>query len=154
MTDHIQEHFEAETLQEDTQLVVDAQSDEIQPIECDKIQSVECGDIQIVECDEIQSVECNDIQIVESEFIEETTVDYDGLTREEIVDHFRKLLDNDEIDTIRKEFDAIKFHFYRSLKAEEELKRAEYLENGGSDEDFVFEDIHETCVEKSACQVS
>ena len=64
---------------------------------------------------------------------EKTELDYAKFTRKEIVERLRELIDKGDIDTLRREMDAIKFQFYRKLKAEEELKRAEYIENGGTD---------------------
>ena len=88
----------------------------------------------------IEDVQMDEIQEIESE---ELMVDYSGYTRKEMVDRFRSLLDDGDIDAIRNELDAIKFHFYKKLKAEEDLKRAEYIEAGGVEEDFVFEDEQE-----------
>ena len=112
MTEHIQEHVEAEMLQENLSSFDDVQEGEYQS--------------------------------VDSEYSEETEVDYENFTRKEMVERFSQLLDNDEIDAIREEIESIRFHFYRSLKAEEELKLTQHLEGGGLEEDFVFEDEQET----------
>ena len=93
--------------------------------------------VSVPSIDDVQEDEVLDIES------EETTVDYSGFTRKEMVDHFRELLDSGEIDAVRNELDAIKFHFYKKLKAEEDVKRTEYLESGGIEDDFVFEDEQE-----------
>ena len=75
--------------------------------------------------------------------------DYAGFTRKEIIERFRTLLDKGDIDTIREELDNMKFQFYRKLKAEEELKRAVYIENGGVEESYEYEEDEQELILKS-----
>ena len=83
---------------------------------------------------------------VEEEWVEEPDstgkpeTDFAGFTRKEIIARFRTLLEEGDIDTIREEVDNMKYQFYRKLKAEEELKRAVYIENGGADESYTYEE--------------
>ena len=102
--------------------------------------------------DSVQSicdVQNEDIQtIVENE---EDDVDYSGFTRAEMTDRLRQLLDNGDIDTIREEIETIRFHFYRKLKAEQELKLAEQAEievEGGDNEIAVEEDEQEVILKE------
>ena len=77
-------------------------------------------------------------------------VDYASFTRSELVELLRQLLDKNDTDAIRKDVvDAIKFQFYRKLKAEEELKRAEYIENGGTDDNYVYEEDEQELILKN-----
>ncbi|MDR1171634.1 MAG: DUF349 domain-containing protein [Bacteroidales bacterium] len=85
----------------------------------------------------------------ESEPAGKTEADYAGLSRKEIVEHLRQLLDKGDIDTIRAEIDAIKFQFYRKLKAEEELQRAEHIENGGAEDSYVYEEDEQELILKN-----
>ena len=69
-----------------------------------------------------------------------TDIDFSGFSRKEMVEHLRKLLENGNMDTIRNDIDALKFQFFRKLKAEVELQRALYIENGGLADNYVFEE--------------
>jgi hypothetical protein len=80
----------------------------------------------------------------------EPEVNYANFTRKELVEHLRQLLDNSDTNTINKDVvDAIKYQFYRKLKAEEELKRAEYIENGGVGDDYVYEEDEQELILKN-----
>ena len=93
--------------------------------------------------DSLQSVD--DVQESEEQVVESghAMVDYGLLSRGEMVERFRALLDSGEIDTVRGDLDAIRFHFYKKLKAEEDVKRTEFIEAGGVEDDFLFEDAQE-----------
>ncbi len=75
--------------------------------------------------------------------------DYSQYSREAIVERLRVLIDNGDIDTARNEIDAIKFYFYKKLKAENELKRTEYIENGGTEEGYIYEEDEQELILKS-----
>ena len=87
--------------------------------------------------------------VEESDFFEKPKVDYSGFTRKEIVERLRQLLERVEIDTIREELDEMKYQFYRKLKAEEELKRAVYIENGGVEDSYIYEEDEQELILKS-----
>ena len=88
----------------------------------------------------VENMQEHEIQSEESDYSEEIKMNYENFTRSQLVERFRILLDNDDIDTIRDEMEDIKLHFYQKLKTEEELLRNEYLEKGGIEDDFVFDD--------------
>jgi len=75
--------------------------------------------------------------------------DYLSFTRKEMMDHLRELLVTGDIDTVRRDIDILKYHFYRKLKAEEELKRAEYIEKGGTSDDYLHEEDEQELILKS-----
>ena len=124
MTNHLQEPIGAEMPEENFQSATDPQSADIISTAAD-------------DTDEIHP---------ESE---ETDIDYAIYSRKEMMLRLRILLDQGDIDTIRKEIDFLKFQFYRKLKAEEELKRAEYIENGGNDADYVYEEDEQELILKN-----
>lgn len=97
----------------------------------------------------LQSID--DAQNIEDELVakEEVDTDYANYSRKEMMVHLHLLLDAGDVETIRKEIDFLKFQFYRKLKAEEELKRAEYIENGGTDEDYMQEEDEQELVLKN-----
>ncbi|MDR2040136.1 MAG: DUF349 domain-containing protein [Bacteroidales bacterium] len=76
-------------------------------------------------------------------------IDYSEYDREKMVERLRKLVDHGEVDAIKDEIDTIKFHFYKKLKAENDLKRKDYVENGGKEDDFVYEEDAQELILKS-----
>lgn len=62
--------------------------------------------------------------------------DLNNLTRAELLEHLRDVLQRD-IQTIKEEVDAAKQSFYRKLKSETEEQKKEFLESGGEDIDFL-----------------
>ena len=102
--------------------------------------------------DNIQTIEeyiGNEEWVEELESVEKPDVNYARLTRKEIVERLRKLLEDGDIDTIREEVDEMKYQFYRKLKAEEELKRVEYIENGGIEESYTYEEDEQELILKN-----
>jgi len=95
------------------------------------------GEVIVEECDQ------------EPVFSGKLDVDYASFTRKELVERLRQLLDKIELDATRKDVDIIKFQFYRKLKAEEELKRAEHIENGGATDDYVYEEDEQELILKN-----
>jgi len=62
--------------------------------------------------------------------------DYSMLTREDLVNRLEVLLENQDVQEIRSDIDHIKVNFYKKNKAEIELKRKKFIEEGGDIEDF------------------
>ena len=128
MTNHLQEPTGAEIPEENVQSASEMQNDEIQSIVENEMEE----------------------EVVEEEVIEdEPDFDYAIYSRKEMMLRLRILLDQGDIETIRKEIDFLKFQFYRKLKAEEELKRAVYIENGGTDADYIYEEDEQELVLKN-----
>ena len=136
MTNHIQDQTEAEMSVDNVQSVSDMQGGETQFVALDDSLSEPMEEMII------ETVAGHDENETEE-------VDYSGFTRKEMTDRLRQLLDNDDIDVVRKEIDAIKFHFYRKLKSEQESKQAEFLESGGNEQEFVIEEDEQETVFKS-----
>ncbi len=67
-------------------------------------------------------------------------IDFSEYGREAMVERLRMLVDKGAVDTIRDEVDAIKFYFYKKLKAETDQKRSEYIEKGGTEDNYVYEE--------------
>ena len=63
-------------------------------------------------------------------------VDYNLLSRESLVEELTSLIDNNNINDIRKEVEAIKASFYKQQKAVNEEKRKKFLDEGGNIDDF------------------
>ena len=57
------------------------------------------------------------------------------LTKTEMIARLKELADL-EVNEIKEEVENIKINFYKKCKAETELQRALYIENGGNDNDF------------------
>ena len=125
MTNHLQEQAETGVSEDILQVADGMQNTEIQDVEINPVH---------VE----NEPQDHDVEEEEPEF------EYANYSRKDMMLRLRILLDQGDLDTIRKEMDYLKFEFYRKLKAEEELKRAMYIENGGTDADYAYEeDEHE-----------
>ncbi len=57
-------------------------------------------------------------------------IDYASLSREELIEKFKLLLEQSNIAQHKNEFEQIKVHFYRKLKQENDQKKKKFLEEG------------------------
>jgi len=139
MINHLQE--------ENIQLSDDVKNDENQPITMGENDDENPSPIeeQVSEEEEYTDEEA----WIESDIPEKPAIDFSGFTRKEIVERLRGLLERVEIDTIREEIDEMKYQFYRKLKAEEELKRAVFLENGGVEDSYTYEEDEQELILKT-----
>ena len=151
------EGLASEIVEESGQTNIEIETPNATADENDAAPAVECLEAEVATDDEIvidhdvaEDAEPDDNSSEESnEEPEKPELDYAKFTRKEIVERLRELLDKGDIDTLRREMDAIKFQFYRKLKAEEELKRAEYIENGGTEDSYVYEEDEQELVLKN-----
>lgn len=80
-----------------------------------------------------------------SEIKADFEIDYTKLSREDLVKHLDEIMNNNPINDIRKDVEAIKASFYKKQKPLNEKKRKEFLDQGGNIEDFApVEDPIET----------
>ena len=166
MTNHLQEQTGAEMPDENLQSADDIQNIESksivmenvensnpEPVEeqgIDDIVGYTHTDIENETQEEVTQEELTEEEVSEEEVSEEETdFDYANLTRKEMMLRLRILLDAGDIDTVRREIDFLKFQFYRKLKAEEELKRAVYIENGGTDANYIYEEDEQELILKN-----
>ncbi|MBI9052618.1 MAG: DUF349 domain-containing protein [Bacteroidales bacterium] len=73
---------------------------------------------------------------VDEKETERVVIDYTTLSREELVSELLKLIDNQPINDIRKDVEAIKASFYKKQKVLNEELRKQFLSEGGIIEDF------------------
>ena len=59
-----------------------------------------------------------------------------GKSKEELVALFARMLDEQPVQSIRRDVEALKIAFYRIRRAEVEAARRRFLEEGGAEEDF------------------
>ena len=72
-------------------------------------------------------------------------IDYSKLSKEELVATAARLFNERSVEHLKADFDAIKIHFYKIVKADQEKIKRQFLEQGGILEDFKAEpDILET----------
>ncbi|MCB2195330.1 MAG: DUF349 domain-containing protein [Bacteroidetes bacterium] len=71
-----------------------------------------------------------------SEIKADFEIDYTKLSREDLVKHLDEIMNNNPINEIRKDVEAIKASFYKKQKPINEKKRKEFLDQGGNIEDF------------------
>lgn len=65
--------------------------------------------------------------------------DYAHLNEVELLDSLRKLLENDDIESIKDDVDAIKIYFFRIYRANIEVQKAAFAEAGGDLAEFKAE---------------
>ncbi len=79
----------------------------------------------------------------EKDEIENLKLKYQKLDRSELVDSFKALMQEENIDSIREDADLIKNYFYKYRKEELAVAKNAFIEKGGDPEEFVFEDALE-----------
>ncbi|HPD95886.1 MAG TPA: DUF349 domain-containing protein [Tenuifilaceae bacterium] len=99
---------------------------ELQPLEMDEENSTNDSD----------SEEVNDEENDDEEQEPSEKVDYNALSKKELVEALKNLLNSKPIQKIRLEVETIKGVFYRKHKAWAEKLRKEFLEAGGEIEQF------------------
>ncbi len=80
---------------------------------------------------------------------EKEKVDYTQYERKDMVERLRNLIEKGNVDAIREEIDALKYNFYRKQKTEIDEKRAQYVENGGVEEEYTYEEDEQELILKS-----
>lgn len=93
---------------------------------------------EIVE-DKLQDDSISEIQ-AKPEKVERVEIDYTTLSREDLVSELSKLIDEQPINDIRKDVEAIKASFYKKQKVLNEEKRKQFIDGGGNIDDFTPED--------------
>jgi hypothetical protein len=71
---------------------------------------------------------------------EHEVIDYSRLSRGDLVKVLKELLDKQQMDEIRKDVEVIKSSFYKSLKADKDAIKKQFLEEGGLEQDFKLEE--------------
>lgn len=64
------------------------------------------------------------------------SIAWGNLSKQELTEKMQALLDKPVL-SVKQQVDAIKQHFYRKSKLETDQQRTEYIENGGSEMDFI-----------------
>jgi len=99
---------------------------------------------EIPSIEELIDISEDDLQMQDDEFQEESSpkvklADYADLSEVELVDSLRKLLENEDFESIRDDIDAIKINFFRRYRANLEVQKAAFIEAGGNPEEFKAE---------------
>jgi hypothetical protein len=74
------------------------------------------------------------------ETIEHVQVDYSILDKSQILNQIDIVLNSENILEVKDQIEDLKSCFYKIHKTEVDSKRLSFIENGGNDEDFKFED--------------
>lgn len=88
-------------------------------------------------------IENEDPDNIEEHLVERSSFDYSPLSKHELVEKLIELMGNHDVDDVRIDVESIKSNFYKRHKAEVDEKRKEFVDNGGNEEDFVFDDPEE-----------
>lgn len=130
----------------DTEAVAEAELEtEVQSDAVDANEATEAPEGVEVEAAETESAEIDDKQeeVVEEDEEEaeepgaEDLVEVNELTKQELCNLFKTLLEVEEVVQVKNKVEAIKQAFYKKSKAETDLQRAEFIENGGEELDFI-----------------
>jgi hypothetical protein len=70
----------------------------------------------------------------------EEVIDYSSLSKKDLVDTLKDILDNKSVLQIRNDVEIIKINFYKKHKTDIEKKRKNFLQEGGDIEDFKVEE--------------
>ena len=92
-----------------------------------------------LEEEDISDSDENDEKDLSSFEIQSNYIDYSSLTKYEIVQKFKQILSEGEINHLRNEVDNLKINFYKKHKAENDEKRKKFIESGGDIEGFQVE---------------
>jgi hypothetical protein len=82
----------------------------------------------------VKEVEENESVVV---VLENAETDATEMTKQELCDQLKSLLETDDLTTIKTKVDAIKQLFYKKSKQQTEKERAEFIANGGNELDFI-----------------
>ncbi|HKL09056.1 MAG TPA: DUF349 domain-containing protein [Bacteroidales bacterium] len=91
------------------------------------------------ESDTIEKQESSE-KVKATEEEEKGEIDYNKLSREELVEELKNVIDTHSIHQIRKEVEAIKASFYKQQKAINEKVRQSFIDDGGDIEEFKLPD--------------
>lgn len=72
------------------------------------------------------------------ETVPKAEIDYNKLSREQLIEELRNIVDTQPINNIRKEIEAIKASFYKKQKAVNEKLRKAFMKDGGDVEEFTL----------------
>ncbi|MGE5409652.1 MAG: DUF349 domain-containing protein [Clostridiales bacterium] len=82
-------------------------------------------------------------EIQEDELEEESNkaklANYANLNETELLNSLRELLNNEDVDSVKNDIDAIKIFFFRIYRANIEAQRTSFIEAGGNPEEFKAE---------------
>lgn len=81
-----------------------------------------------------ESVELTKIQEVSN--IKENNIDYFSMEQTDLINHLKKLVEQAKSSDVKNEVDTIKVAFYKKHKSIVDKQRKEFVEQGGSEEDF------------------
>ena len=70
---------------------------------------------------------------------DEEQIDYSVFSKEELIAHLQKTIDEKEASEFGNEADLIKVHFYKKRKAEIEQMKKKFIEEGGEEADFKYD---------------
>jgi hypothetical protein len=106
--------------------------------------AVEKTDVPVPSVHEIEDeVENEDPDNIEEHLSEHGSFDYSPLSKHELVEKLIELMANHDVDDVRFDIESIKSNFYKRHKAEVDQKRKDFVDNGGNEEDFAFDDPEE-----------
>ena len=104
----------------------------------------EISDEETPSVEELITVSEEDIQLNEDELLQEDSPkvemsDYASLSEVELINSLRTLLENDDLEGVRDDIDAIKIHFFRRYRANIEAQKSTFAEAGGDLAEFKAE---------------
>lgn len=117
----------------------DSKENELETKKDTETTQVEEKDVKADKTDEVQSPEEKRVETtttVGEDGSKKEPVDFEELTKKELVDELRKVIDEKPVQEVKDEVDQIRFHFTKKHKSEIEGLRKRFLEQGGQPQDF------------------
>ena len=94
---------------------------------------------EMIKLSEVRDQELQEEDMQDEESQKVKLADYASLNEEELLASLRKLLENDDVESIKDDIDAIKIYFFRIYRSNIEAQKAAFAEAGGDLAEFKAE---------------
>ena len=120
----------------------DNQSEELIETAPETVENKEAVETENEKNEEIQPIQLNEeeLELIAEELDEEKLtvldVDYSTYSEEELINELKNLVEAEDLTAIANKVESIKINFYKKLKAKQSEQKANFIENGGFEEEF------------------
>lgn len=120
----------------------DIQSEELIETAPETVENKEAVETENEKNEEIQPILLNEeeLELIAEELDEEKLtvldVDYSTYSEEELINELKNLVEADDLIAIANKVESIKINFYKKLKTKQSEQKANFIENGGFEEEF------------------
>jgi len=120
----------------------DNQSEELIETAPETVENKEVVETENEKNEEIQPIQLNEeeLELIAEELDEEKLtvldVDYSTYSEEELINELKNLVEAEDLIAIANKVESIKINFYKKLKTKQSEQKANFIENGGFEEEF------------------